>query len=85
MMKTLHATVRNGRLIMDEPTDLPEGVVVELIPSDGDALDEEERAALHADLDESWAQAETGKTGPADELIRELRARYAGRTNDPER
>lgn len=85
MIKTLHATVRNGRLVMDEPTDLPEGVVVELIPSDGDALDEEERAALHADLDESWAQAEAGKTGPADELIRELRARYAGRTNDPER
>jgi hypothetical protein len=84
-MKTLHATVRNGRLVMDEPTELPEGAVVELIPSDGDGLDEEERRALHADLDGSWAQAEAGKMQPAEEVIRELRARYGGRTNDPER
>ena len=83
-MKPFHATVRNGRLL-DEPTELPEGAVVELIPSDGDGLDEEERAALHADLDASWAQAEAGTMRPADELIRDLRARYGGRTNDPER
>ena len=84
-MKTLHATVRNGRLVMDEPTELPEGAVVELIPSDGDGLDEEERRALHADLDGSCAQAEAGKMRPAEEVIHELRARYGGRTNDPER
>jgi hypothetical protein len=70
---------------MDEPTDLAEGTVVELIPSEGDGLDEEERAALHADLNESWAQAEAGNLRPADELIGDLRARYGGRTNDPER
>jgi hypothetical protein len=84
-MKTLLATVRNGRLVMDEPTDLPEGAVVELIPSGGDGLDEEGRAALHADLDGSWAQAEAGQVRPAGEVIRDLRVRYGGRTNDPER
>jgi hypothetical protein len=84
-MRTLQATVVNGRLVLDEPTDLPEGAVVELIPSDGDGLDEKERAALHEDLDEAWGQARAGATLPADELIRDLRARYGGRTNDPER
>ena len=84
-MKTLHATVRNGRLVMDEPTDLPEGVVVELIPSDGDGLDEDERRLLHSDLDASWAEAEAGKMRPAEGVIRELRARYGGCTNDPKR
>jgi len=31
---TLKARVKAGRLVMDEPTDLPEGTVVELLPLD---------------------------------------------------
>lgn len=31
-MKPLHAIVKNGRLVLDEPTDLPEGQVVVLLP-----------------------------------------------------
>jgi hypothetical protein len=31
-MQTLRAHVHNGRLVLDEPTDLPEGEVVELVP-----------------------------------------------------
>ncbi len=84
-MKPLHATVKNGRFVMDEPTDLPDGAVIELIPADGDDLDEQERAALHTDLDESLAQAEAGNMRLADEVVRDLRARYGGRTDDPER
>jgi hypothetical protein len=37
-MQPLKAHVRNGRLVLDEPTDLPEGEVVELVPR-GDVLD----------------------------------------------
>ncbi|HEY5377171.1 MAG TPA: hypothetical protein VIK01_26005 [Polyangiaceae bacterium] len=48
-MQALKAHVHNGRLVLDEPPDLPEGEVVELIPVDevlatgGDYLDDEER------------------------------------------
>jgi len=48
VMKTLHATVVKGRLVLDEPSDLPEGTVIEIVPTDEDDLDEQERAALHA-------------------------------------
>ena len=45
---TLKARVKAGRLVVDEPTDLPEGMEIELLPLDpGDWLDEEDRAALH--------------------------------------
>ena len=55
-MQPLKAHVHNGRLVLDEPTDLPEGKVVELVPLDdvlahgGDELDDEDRAELHAAL-----------------------------------
>jgi hypothetical protein len=31
-MQPLHAIVKNGRLVLDEPTDLPDGQVVLLLP-----------------------------------------------------
>jgi hypothetical protein len=37
---TLKARVRKARLVVDEPTDLPEGTEIELLPMDpGDWLD----------------------------------------------
>ena len=77
-MLALKASVRNGRLVMDEPTELPEGSVVELVAVGGDALDaldDEERASLHAALAEGIAQDETGDTVDADEVLARLRAR----------
>jgi hypothetical protein len=47
-MHALTAKVRNGRLVLDEPTDLPEGAEVPLQLVDPDDLTDEERAALHA-------------------------------------
>src|SRR6266576_2865452 len=53
---TLKARVKAGRLVVDEPTDLPEGTEVELLPLDpGDWLDADDRAAPHAALRESDA------------------------------
>jgi hypothetical protein len=47
-MSPLKARVENGRLKLDEPTDLTEGSVVPLeIADDRDELDDEERATLH--------------------------------------
>jgi hypothetical protein len=59
MVKTHEAHVKNGRLVMDEPTELPEGTIVELVSVDdilaygGDLMDSEDRAALNRDLDAS--------------------------------
>ena len=51
---TLKATVRAGRFVVDEPTNLPEGTEIELLPLDpGDWLDNADRAALHAALAQS--------------------------------
>jgi hypothetical protein len=33
-MSSLKARVRNGRLVLDEATDLPEGTEIELVPAD---------------------------------------------------
>lgn len=60
-MQLLKAHVRNGRLLLDEPTGLPDGSIVELVQLDdmlangGDDLDDEERAALHRELEASFA------------------------------
>ncbi|TKD08849.1 hypothetical protein [Polyangium fumosum] len=77
-MLALKASVRNGRLVLDEPTELPEGAVVELVAVGGDALDDlddEAREALHAALAEGIAQDDAGDTVDADEVIARLRAR----------
>lgn len=73
---TLKARVRAGRLVMDEPTDLPEGTEVELLPLDpGDWLDGTSRAALHKALLDSEADMKAGRPVDADVILRELRSR----------
>jgi hypothetical protein len=80
-MISLKARVRHGRLLVDEPTELPEGAELDLIaiagdPLEGqDALDDEERAALHAALDEAIAQDDAGDTVDADEVLAYFGAR----------
>lgn len=72
-MNTLKARVCNGRLALDEPTDLPEGTEVELtVADDGDDLDAEERAALHSALEEAWASVCAGEMQPMSEFLKEL-------------
>ena len=79
-MQPVKARVTNGRLVLDEPTDRPEGEEVELVPLDevlargGDYLDDEERAALHKELEASVAEAEAGHLIDADVVLAELRA-----------
>jgi hypothetical protein len=55
---TRKARVKAGRLVVDEPTDLPEGTEVELLPLDpGDWLGDEDRAAHHKALLDSEGAA----------------------------
>ena len=88
-MGTLKAIVRNGRITLDEPTDLPEGEVVELIPADDsyaylddhDDMDDEERAKLDATIEASWKRYKAGgRTHSADEVVARLRAKGTGIT-----
>ena len=73
---TIKARVNAGRLVVDEPTDLPDGTEVELLPLDpGDWLDEAGRAALHKALRESNADVSAGRLVDADQVLRELRSR----------
>jgi hypothetical protein len=73
---TLKARVKAGRLVVDEPTDLPEGTVVELLALDpGDWLTEEDRAALHRALRDSDEDVKATRLIDADVVLRELRSR----------
>lgn len=73
---TITARVQAGRLVVDEPTTLPEGTEVALLPLDpGDWLDEGDRASLHAALQASDADVAAGRLVDAAEILRELRTR----------
>jgi hypothetical protein len=75
-MGPIRARVKNGKLIVDEPTLLPEGTVLDLVIDDeGDDLSSDERKALHAALEKASRSIESGKAIPADDVIRELRDR----------
>lgn len=68
--------MRAGRLIVDEPTTLPEGTEVELLPLDpGDWLEDADRAALHAALAQSQADVAAGRFLDPAEVLKRLRAR----------
>ncbi len=75
-MKVLRAQVRDGRLVLNEPTDLPEGSEVELMLVE-DELDPEERARLLQAIEEGAAEIERGDWVDGDEFLAELRARLA--------
>ena len=80
-MQALRARVENGRLKLDEATDLPDVELVELVPladvlrSNGDDLEDEERAALHESIREGIEDMEAGRTVDAKAAIAELRSR----------
>jgi hypothetical protein len=70
----VRATVRDGRLIVDQATDLPEGTVLDLVIDDeGDQLDSVERDGLA--ISRSLAQADQGDSAPAEAILQKLRSR----------
>jgi hypothetical protein len=84
-MQPLRAHVRHGRLVLDEPTNLPEGEAVDLLPVDevlmagGDGLDDEERVRLHQSLKRGVEDVEAARTVDARDMIQRLRGRAASR------
>lgn len=73
-MPPLKAHVKNGRLLLDEPTELPEGTEVELVAVDDD-FDAEERARLLAAIDEGVEDFERGDHMEGFEFIAQMRAK----------
>jgi uncharacterized lipoprotein YbaY len=74
MVTALKAHVLNGRIIVDEPADLPDGAELDVYLYDAaaDAMSPSERAALERALERSIAQADAGELIEADDVLAEL-------------
>lgn len=69
----MRGRVHDGRLVVDEPTELPEGTIVELVePDRGDDLSADDRAALRQALASSMSQAKAGRVRPVSEIVDEI-------------
>ena len=78
MTLTLRAHVANGRLVVDESVDLPDGAEVQIAVVDGgDQLDEEDRARLHAALEQAQDELDRGEGVSAAQFLTDLRSRRA--------
>lgn len=71
-MRVFKAHVREGKLVLDEPTDLPEGAEVRVALLD--ELDDAERARLDDALEEAEREFDAGEVVSEDELWARLRA-----------
>jgi hypothetical protein len=66
----MKALVKAGRLVLDEPTELPEGTVVMLrVVDEEDDLGVEERQRLHDALGEAWRSVRSGHVLPVGALL----------------
>jgi hypothetical protein len=77
-MRARRIQVKNGRLVLDEATDLPDGAEVEILVID-DELTSEERAELHASLDRALDDSDAGRGMDAWEFLERYRARREDR------
>jgi hypothetical protein len=71
-VKAVRAHVRDGRIVLDEPVELPEGAVVEVLVPDAGEID---REALEAELDASAAEFERGEYEDARVFVARLAAK----------
>lgn len=76
MQHPLKAHVRNGRLVLDAPTDLPEGteVTLSIMDDDGGDYGDEERERINESLAVSFEQARRGELIDGDVVLARLRA-----------
>jgi hypothetical protein len=75
---SIKAKVRDGRLVVDEATDLPEGTEVELVAvmeHGEDALRSSDREALHRSLGRAAEDIAQGRLIDGDEVLERLKAR----------
>lgn len=78
-MHALKTRVTNGRVVVDEPTDLPDRAEVEVLVIGGDKLTADERLELHASLDRALDDSEAGRGVDAFGVSQKTRARRESR------
>jgi len=75
--------VENGRIQIDEPTDLPNGTELYVVPAEqlddvvllrDDGLDDNERQRLHASIRRGIEDGRAGRVTDFDEFLGELEA-----------
>lgn len=72
-MAILRGRIERGRIVVDEPVDLPDGTEVEIAVADSDEMTAEERSELDASIERGMAQAARGEGSSVDEVLRRLR------------
>jgi hypothetical protein len=73
-MVILRANVRNGHVVLDEPTDLPEGAKVELLVLDAAAeMDATERSELEASIERGLNQTDRGELLSVEDVLARLK------------
>jgi len=73
-MHALKARVRHGRIVVDEPTDLPEGTELDLVRAD--ELELEDRESLLRAIREGIADADAGRVVDDAEARKRLEAKF---------
>ena len=74
-MTSYRARVHKGRLLLDVPTELPEGTEVDLFASDVDTLaemTEDERRELADEIAAAQADADAGRGVDIEDLLKQL-------------
>lgn len=59
-VKAIRAHVQDGKIVPDEPIELPEGIAVEVLVPENEEMTAFERAALDAEIEASAAEFEAG-------------------------
>lgn len=72
MMQAYRAKVRNGRLVLDEPTDLPEGSEMDLVSAD----DHVERLRVLAAIEAGLADGAAGRVVEHEDARRTLEDKF---------
>jgi hypothetical protein len=82
-MHALKAQVKDGRIFVDEPTDLPNGTELYLVPAEqaedvvllkDDGLEDGERDELLLTIDESLTEADAGEAQDFSKLLEQIAA-----------
>ena len=74
VMRMIRATVRNGRIVVDEPTTLPDGHEVELCVINDDGMSDDERRRLHASISRGIRDGQAGREMDLDSFMDHLDA-----------
>lgn len=84
-MQPLKAHVRNGQVVLDEPTDLPNGTELYVVPAEqlgdvvllrDDDLNDDERKRLHESIRRGVEDGREGRVADLDEFLDELDAQH---------